>query len=189
MLGHIRLDIGIVGGVQPHAHQTIDTLIVGALSERRPDLDLDGFEDLCEFTLSVLHPGRTLVEKLVLVHTCATAAIDDPGLIAQQRIGRHFYDIHCLLGDPTTMSLVRSGDFDRVLDDAIRISRRHFGEAEERPADGFAASPAFADDGSPLRAAFEKEYRRVMDDFYFGAEPYPTFADVVGRVRKHDRDL
>jgi len=189
MLGHIRLDIGLLGGVQPHGDRTIDTLLTQLLEQQRPDLDLGDFVDIRAFSLPVLHPGRTLIEKLILVHTCAIAAVDDVAVIAQQRIGRHFYDIHCLLGDDSVIELITGDEFDTVLADAMQISRQHFGATADRPSDGFAGSPAFDREDGVLRDALDAAYRRVMDDFYFGAVAYPSFNQIIERVQSHRSHL
>ena len=60
--------------------------------------DLCEFEDLAPFEVSVLHPGRTLLEKLVLIHALAQQLMADPSTPIPPRNGRHFYDVYQLLG-------------------------------------------------------------------------------------------
>jgi len=183
MLPSIRLDIGFAGGIEPSGVRSIETL-VGDLLVEQQRLTLADFDDLAPFDVPVLHPGRTLVEKLLLVHTAAARSVDRVNELGRFRAGRHFYDIHCLLGhDESCMLLSDRQRFEQVLDDAVRVSTEHFGGVEGRPDEGFAASEAFCAQGQ-LRDALGREYSETMDAFYFGAEPYPSFEAVCERVEE-----
>lgn len=181
MLGYVRLELGIHGGIEPYDYFPVDTLVGQALAAAG-NLDPENFDDLKSFPVPVLHPGRTLIEKLILSNTVAEQAGEDPN-IAQHRIGRHYYDIHCLLDhDPVYEVLEDRETFDAVVADAHVISDAHYNGALPRPADGFAAGAAFAPDG-PLRDAIEEEYETAMSTFYFGADPHPSFANILARVQ------
>lgn len=181
MLPHIRLDIGIAGGIEPNENRPIGTLLGSVLVEQR-GIKVDDFDDLAPFEIPVLHPGRTLVEKLLLVHTAATDSVEDVSRLSDFRAARHFYDIHCLLADAGSRRLLEDGPkFADVLADAERVSREHFEAVASRPEGGFAASPAFRAAPS-LRAELERQYRQTMDIFYFGPDPYPSFHAVCERV-------
>jgi hypothetical protein len=52
--------------------------------------DLSEFEDLEPFEIVVLHPGRTLLEKLVLIHGEARKLNADASLQPRPRNGRQF---------------------------------------------------------------------------------------------------
>lgn len=181
MLPHIRLDIGILGGVHLHGKCLIGTLVGDVLADELSINAVD-YEDLAPFELQVLHPGRTLVEKLMLVHTLAVRHGAEPELLRPYRAARHYYDIHCLLGHDESCELLADRDvFQTVLSDAERISTHHFGGVEPRPRDGFAASDAFCA-GPPLRDVMSREYMDTLSGYYFGAEPHPTFDEVCDRV-------
>lgn len=77
MLPNIRLDIGVLGGVEPHGMRRIGTLLGEVLSAAR-NVDIAAFDDLIPFEVPVLHPGRTPVEKLLMVHTATTRSASDP---------------------------------------------------------------------------------------------------------------
>lgn len=178
---HIRLDIGLAGGVEPNETRPIGTLLGNVLADEQ-GIDPTDFDDLAPFEVPVLHPGRTLVEKLQLVHTAVTRSEGDVGRLAGFRATRHFYDIHCLLDhEPSCRLLTDRTQFDAMLDDAVRVSSKHFDEVCPRPTDGFAASLAFQADAQ-LQDALSREYEQTMEAFYFGTEPYPTFEAVCERV-------
>lgn len=180
MLPYIRLDIGILGGIKPHGTRVISTLVGDVLASEAAFSPVD-FDDLSPFGVPVLHPGRTLVEKLMLVNTVAVRHSHDRYELRRQRSARHFYDIHCLLGHDESCELLADRDtFHTVLADAERISAKHFGGVEPRPGAGFAASTAFG----ARRIAFADEYADTLSGYYFGADPHPSFDDVCERVEQ-----
>ncbi len=61
--------------------------------------DLGEFDDLKPFEVAVLHPGRTLIDKLVLIHALAQQLAAGSCGSIDQRSGRHFYAVYQLLGD------------------------------------------------------------------------------------------
>ena len=184
MLPYIRLDIGIVGGIEPHGTRPISTL-VGDVLARELRFTPGDFEDLAPFSVPVLHPGRTLVEKLMLVNTAAVRYAQDRRELRRQRSARHIYDIHCLLGHDVSCQLLADRDaFHVMLADAERISAQYFGGAEPRPEAGFADSVAFG----AQSVVFANEYADTLGGYYFGAQPPPSFDDVCKRVEEQ-RDL
>jgi hypothetical protein len=188
MLPYIRLDIGFAGGIEPNENRPIGTLLGSVLVDQR-GIALNDFDDLVPFEIPVLHPGRTLVEKLLLVHTAATDSVEDVSRLSDFRAARHFYDIHCLLADAGSRRMLEDRPkFADVLADAERVSREHFEAVTSRPHEGFAASPAFR--GAPaLRAELERQYTQTMDIFYFGSDPYPPFDAVCERVENQRKLL
>ena len=186
MLPSIRLDIGTAGGIKPNESRDIGTLLGDVLVEQR-GISLTDFDDLTRFAMPVLHPGRTLVEKLLLVHTAATRSAYDVSQLGDFRAARHFYDIHCLLADDVSCHLLEDrSQFDEVLVDAERVSCEHFDGISSRPDEGFASSVAFRAEPE-LRKALERGYTETMDVFYFGSGLYPSFDAVCDRVdeRRH----
>ena len=180
----VRLEMGVRGGPHPSKEVEVRCLLGDALLDSGSDLD--EFADLSHFTVAVLHPGRTLIEKLALVHGLAQRLADDPRSELDDRTGRHFYDIHQLLGNDLVVELLADrGEFDSILANAEEITRANFGddESELRPVDGFAASQAFALDGAVstrLRTAFETS----MPFMYFGTSELPTWEQICRRVQE-----
>jgi nucleotidyltransferase AbiEii toxin of type IV toxin-antitoxin system len=180
----IRLDVGYSGGTEPHQPRTIRTL-VGALLEQRDEAAQDDYDDLQPFELDVLLPSRTLVEKLILVNSAARDCAKDLDQLQERRVGRHFYDIHSVLDDAGVRDdLADREQFNKMVTDAIRITKDEFGMDYERPEGGFANGHAFTCEGG-LREALEAEYTTVMDVFYFGQPPYPTFTETLELARTH----
>jgi hypothetical protein len=178
----VRLEMGVRGGPHPSEEVEVTCLLGDALLDS--GTDLDEFADLSHFTVAVLHPGRTLIEKLALVHGLAQRLADDPLAELDDRTGRHFYDIYQLLGDNRVVALLTDqAEFDSILLDAEEITRANFADddSEIRPVEGFATSQAFALDGAVpirLRTAFETS----MPIMYFGASELPTWEQICGRV-------
>ena len=181
LLPFVLLEMSVHGGIQPIGDRTIDTLL-GRLLVAEGQVTVEQYDDLEPFAVPILHPGRTLIEKLLLVNTAAEHASADIASLPAFRVGRHFYDIHCLLGAGEVLELLADrAQFEEITNDAAEISRRHYAGAIDRPESGFATGPAFAAEGS-LRAAIEHEYISAMDAFYFGIPPYPPFDAVLERV-------
>lgn len=152
--------MGVRGGPHPHELVPIGCLLGDVLDAA--GTDLSEFADLEPFEVLVLHPGRTLLEKLVHIHTVARALERDAAAAPDSRVGRHFYDVFQLLGDDRVLTLLADRDqTEAVMTSIEEIRRAHFGgsdETESRPEGGFAASPAFdlhADVSLRLRAGYE----------------------------------
>jgi len=135
----VVLEMGIRGGPTPNELREITTLIASS-----GILDPADFDDLAPFEVPVLHPGRTLVEKLLLVgDTAAKLRTGEIGAVPAG-FGRHLYDIHELLGADHVIEFLDDRDqFLGACDEAFDIGHQHFGATAPRPDGGFAESPAF----------------------------------------------
>lgn len=137
----IILEMGVRGSDTPeHVVRDIEPLLAGVQQE---GFDSSMFVDLGPFPVDVLHPARTLWEKVVLLHTDVTTGLwkeREPS-----RFVRHYGDIGALLrlheakealGDPTLRS--------RLDWDVREVSERWFGsEPPPVPDGGYARSDAF----------------------------------------------
>ena len=173
----ILLEPGIRGGLEPSELLPIDCLLGEAL--QAAGVNIDDFEDLQPFDVKVLQPGRTLMEKLGLVHSKLGA-----GLSAQQasRHVRHYYDIYMLLGDEHALALLRNRDeFSRILESMREVNDKWFGGAELRPKAGWASSPAF-DSSRPGYQHLVEAYDSVMADLYLGSDRPPSLDEICSRV-------
>ncbi len=178
----VLLEMGVRGGPHPHQVLPIGCLLGDVLVAA--GTDLAEFTDLTPFDVAVLHPGRTLLEKLVLIHALAQQLAVDPSTPIPARNGRHFYDVYQLLGDDRVRDLLEDHEQVRdVMASVEEITRRYFGgdNAEMRPAEGFATCPAF-DPHSPVSALFRAGYESTMPELYFGAGPLPTWESICTRV-------
>lgn len=182
----VLLEMGVRGGSHPHEPVLIGSLLGDAL--RGAGTDLDEFEDLAPFEVHVLHPARTLLEKLVHVHDLALRLSADDTLRPPARSGRHFYDVHQLLGDDRVLDLL--DDREQVIEviaSIDEITQQFFGGTEgesTRPPGGFASSPAF-DTTTSASARLRESYESTMPELYFGSEPLPTWDAICERVTEH----
>lgn len=179
----VLLEMGVRGGSHPHAPVAIGSLLGDAL--RDAGTDLEEFEDLAPFEVEVLHPARTLLEKLAHIQGLAVDLTADEALEPSARSGRHFYDVHQLLGDQRVLDFLE--DRDRVFEVIASIdefTEKFFGGtrgASCRPDGGFASSASFDPDSS-VSARLRMAYETTMLDLYFGNGPLPTWAQICTRV-------
>jgi hypothetical protein len=177
----VLLEMGIRGSDEPpHMVLPIEPLITGLL--REVNFEVDEYEDLVPFMVPVLHPGRTLVEKVMMLHTKVTigtwstgGALNDPS-----RIGRHYHDIHRLLELPSVLAwLENREEFLAAVADHEVINRDWFNlDVPPRPAGGYAMSDAFRQDFADNdRLGFF--YESAMNDLFIGTGTPPPWADVM----------
>lgn len=173
----VLLEMGIRGGPHPSQSASIGSLLGDALNEE--GVETADYDDLAPFDVLVLHPARTLLEKLAHIHQLALEP--EP----RRRNGRHFYDIHQLLGHPDVMTLLQDREQTRqVIESIDEVTRSHWGGTESqsvRPGGGFASSPAF-DPSSPVAAELRAAYEATMPELYFGKDPLPAWEQICARV-------
>jgi hypothetical protein len=181
----VLLETGYAGGEWPAEMVTLCPLLCEPLG-----IGPGEFDDTDPFDVRALHPARTLVEKLSLLHHVATRFAED-AVPSDDRFGRHYYDIYKLLDDSAVRKALEDRpQFARILDDMQVVSARHYGGWTDRPEEGYAASLAFsAERGSELRHWLEDRYgdaAGLMPASVSGS--WPSFGQVVKRVQDH-RDL
>ncbi len=124
-----------------------------------------------------LRPERTLVEKLALLHDRASRLAAEPAALAG--LGRHVYDVYCLLRDDGVRQAISvPGVVAALAADAEAQSRRHGFRSTPRPEAGFAASPAWADAGD-LRRTMSAVYAATRE-LVWGS--FPTLEECVAEV-------
>jgi predicted nucleotidyltransferase component of viral defense system len=185
----VLLEMGVRGGHHPHESVAVGSLLGDVLAEA--GTGLREFADLEPFEVAVLHPGRTLLEKLVHIHALGQQLAADSARRPDRRSARHFYDVFHLLGDSRVLDFLSDRDeFERVIASIEDIDRTYFGRGEGvelRPAAGFASSAAFDLDNDVsrrLRAAYEV----TMPELHFGTSPPPTWED-IGRLVAERQEL
>lgn len=185
----IKLEMGIRGGPQPTEDLPIRSLLGDLIAETAANLE--DYTDLAQFAVSVLHPGRTLLEKLVMMHIKGQKLQATPPAVLGPTEGRHFYDIHQLLADQGVLDLLSDrGEVTRIIEDVDQVTRTWFEkdnpDLEVRPTDGFASSPVFNETGS-ISKQFQEAYESTMPELYFGTDPLPTWSEICTRVGEcHD---
>lgn len=176
----ILVELGQSGGPNPHSTRSVASLLAR-------QLDAAGFVtavwgDLAPFDVAILHPGRTLIEKLLRINNFASDSVAQEGPHGWPRIGRQFYDVWALLGsEEVTEFLSDRPVATEVLTSCYEISQA-FTPDRPAPEGGFAASPAFDADG-PLAVRLHAEHNAAMEGLYYGIDAPPSFADVLDRVR------
>ena len=181
----VLLEMGIRGGDHPNEVRPVGSLIGDRLAAS--GFPTGDYDDLQTVEVAVLHPMRTLLEKLVLIDGLTTRLSEVPERAIPARAGRHFYDVHQLLGAPLVLDrLADRTEFETVVADITDVSARWFaglGPLEQRPADGFAAGCAFSSDNE-ISARFRASYEATMDELHFGNEPLPTWGQICKRVHQ-----
>ncbi len=180
----VLLEMGVRGGPNPHEQVPIGSLLGNSLEAT--GTDLGQYDDLQPFEIAVLHPGRTLLEKLYGIHDLArqlAANTLDAGKL--RRNGRHFYDVYQLLGHVRVLELLADRtQVGQIMSSIEETSREEFSATGElRPEDGFAGSPAF-DRNSDVSRQMQGAYEAIMPALYFGTEPLPTWDEICERVRE-----
>lgn len=179
----VLLEMGVRGGPYPHEPVAIRSLLGDAL--RAAGTDLEDYEDLAPFDVQVLHPTRTLLEKLVYIHGLVLQLAANEALQSPPQSGRHFYDVHQLLGDARVLAFMQ--DRDRTLEvvsDIDDITQRYFGGMNgitSRPEGGFATSPAF-DPSTSVSGRLRTAYDATMPELYFGGGALPNWEEICTRV-------
>lgn len=126
----------------------------------------------------MLAPWRTLVEKLVLLHTAHTS--DGPA--AAIRGARHYYDVHQLLIRPEIIAGIQEQGITILARDVCTYSQAAGMPADPRPSGGFANSPAFTD--GPHLAATQSEYERsVLSQLVWPSSELPSFGQCLDAVQ------
>lgn len=181
----ILIELGQSGGPNPHQTQRVESLLSRQLTGA--GFDTAAWGDLAAFEVAVLHPGRTLIEKLLRINNFASDANAQGGVHGWSRIGRQFYDVWALLGTPEVLTLLGdravSGE---ILASCFEVSLGFAGDKPVPPG-GFAGCAAFDPDG-PVAARLRTGHDLAMRDLYDGTDEPPTFDDVLQRVQA-GRDL
>ena len=179
----VQLELGQAGGPHPSDRRTVESLLARQLAAA--DESVAGFEDLEPFETLILHPGRTLIEKLLRVNDFAMRY--DDSAFGWPRIGRQYYDIWGLLGSEEVLAFLADRDLAHdILTDCLRVSEL-YKAAEPIPTGGFAACTAFALDGA-MSSRLREQHDAAMRDLYYGSSRPPTFEETVERILTH-RDL
>lgn len=137
--------------------------------DRAVDAALPDLTDNRARAVDCYEPGYTLVEKLQTVSTKFRRQQETGEL--PQNFMRHYYDIYCLLDDPTVQSFIGSAAYT-----AHKAAR--FPSADEKV---IANNPAFILDDKRTRERFEAAYRDTRALYYRGQ---PDFAELLGRIAR-----
>ncbi|MFV9672718.1 MAG: nucleotidyl transferase AbiEii/AbiGii toxin family protein [Acidimicrobiia bacterium] len=158
----IVVEMGRRGGDLPiHLDREVSPMIAETPGST---LDVDRYGDLRSFDVRVLHPARTLWEKVILVHGDVASGVwkehADP-----TRFARHYGDIGALLLLGEVQRTLRDSAVRCAIDADVRsISGRWYVEPEPCPKGGYAYSPAFNPNGEFgrfLKSSFDEAVERL----------------------------
>ena len=176
--GEVLVEMNIRG--QPpgtHGSQTVSSLAGEAAARLDPVL-LREHPFLQPFEVLTADPLIAVVDKLDALHWRSSS--DDPGQVRGR--ARDLYDLACLLRHetvrPRLSSQLVAGMHEIVVDS---IPSGLIARATQRPAGGFAASPAFQP-GHPAYRALQSAYPRLRHLVY-SDENWIEFDDVVAVIR------
>jgi hypothetical protein len=168
----VFLELGSRGGGMPATPLPVSSLIARHASDR-----ITGAPEADPVVVRVQAPWRTLVEKLVLLHTAHSA--DE--LAAAIRGARHYYDVHRLLTRPEIVAGIHEHGIAILARDVCTYSRAADMPAADRPRGGFATSPAFTE--GPHVAGTRAEYDgRVLGQLVWADAAHPSFDNCVAAV-------
>jgi len=176
----ILVELGQSGGPNPHSVCQVTSLLARQLDAA--GFDTAVWSDLSPFDVAILHPGRTLIEKLLRINNFANNPATQESTHGWPRIGRQFYDVWALPDDDVVLEFLQDKAIvTEVLTSCYEISQA-FTPDLPVPRGGFAASPAFNGEG-PLAARLRTEHDAAMDGLYYGTDMPPSFDDVLERVQ------
>ncbi len=136
------------------------------------------FEEASPFEVRVLHPSRTLVEKLMILHHAAVMG----DRAERVRLARHYYDVWCLLKHQPTLDGFGEWPCDALAKEVLAHTKDAGLETSPRPAAGFASSPAFSERTRAVREAFQGQ---VLDQLVWGPpEEKPSLDECCDLVQE-----
>lgn len=176
----IRIEPGVRGGPLPCEQR----MVRGMWAEIVPEGD---FDELAAFEVDVLHPARTLIEKLFAMQALWEKATADPDYKIKTTVARHVYDLYYLCDQSRCEAIDWLSKEDRVqvvAKDCEEISNLWYGQATLRPDVGFADGPAYRD--GEFLARLAPSYDLVLRDLaYNDGNRQPTMEEAVAAIRTH----
>lgn len=174
----IRVDIGAQGGSHPSETREIAPIARRLVEHRGLEADED---DLQPFTVDILHPARTCLEKLEAVNV---AALDlhmgrRDGLTS--RDGKHPYDVYRILGHQPSIEMLSDSSQRMAMIEAIdEANQKWFGGPSRRPERGYAFSPAFID--AQLASEFQEACEKAMRNYLWKGAYTPIWEEIIDRI-------
>ncbi|MFN0118327.1 MAG: nucleotidyl transferase AbiEii/AbiGii toxin family protein [Elusimicrobiota bacterium] len=134
----VFLEMGFRGGPNPHSKVAINSFIgdhILKLDKSVQDALGKWAEDFTPFTMDLLEPSQTFVEKLLYLHTAVPKKVEDVRT-------RHLYDIVSIFESHSNIpDLLQSGGYKEQLRNAVEISNRWYGTTLDADAIDFKSSP------------------------------------------------
>ena len=172
----IQIESGRRGGPMP-----TDRRPISPMATKYMDLDAPDFAD---FDVVVLHPARTLLEKLLAVDGLGRRLLGASDEKVSGRAARHFYDIHALLDETSPAHdylRENTGATTELIRDCEAITTRWYG-AQQEPFEGsLSDSSVFLDDS--IQVKLSEAYARTCSELCYPDAAVPSWAEVLDRVQ------
>lgn len=181
----VLLELGIRGGADPHERRSVRSFISEYATSSGLAKESD-FGELSAVELECLAPERTLVEKLALLHHFSSIFPKDEDHLLRLA-GRNLYDVfHLLNNDRVVGVLHKESKFvATIAADVDAHSTRGGFDHTPRPSNGYGASPAFDEAGSPQQV-MKRSYDNIRS---LVVGPLPPYEDVLKVVRSRREQL
>lgn len=169
----VRIESGAKSALDPNRAIAIQPYI----SEEAEGLDLSIAE------VTTIEATRTFWDKVVIAHGLR-CWYDRRGALRQegQRVSRHYYDLHCLLGSEVGKTALADG---KLGADCVRHARMFFDRTDYDLASAVPGTCAMTPIGKMIDA-LRDDYAKTTA-MIFG--PAPTFEDVLASVTQIERIL
>jgi len=131
--------------------------------------NLEGIEDNRALAVKCYDPGYTFVEKLQTISTKFRQQQDRGSL--PQNFMRHYYDIYCLLKDPSVQEFIGTAPY-------LKHKEKKFRAAEEY---NLTSNEAFVLSDASTFALYEKAYNDTAALYY---KDQPAFVDIISSIQK-----
>lgn len=170
----VFLEIGSRGGAMPATFMAVRSLLAEHAAPQ-----MEHFNEAEPVNVRVLDPCRTLVEKLVLLHTAHL----NPDPHDAIRGARHYYDVHQLLSDPGVVLAMSTVGVETLSRDVFTYSTAAGLAANPRPSGGFSKSPAFTA-SAHLDLARERYEQSVLGQLLWPHAARPSFNACLDAVQQ-----
>ncbi len=170
LLPYIKLEMGYRGGIEPRELRRIQALIGEELEKRGQNAFA---ENIAGVEMPLLHPRRTLVEKLYAIYS----AYEGNTIVGKTR---HYYDVFRLLELAEVSAFLGTEEYKALKESVADFSRENWPDAPLPNDDELSRAEAFNPQGD-RRVSIEREYER--SDIYYGRKP--SFAAVIERISNH----
>lgn len=179
----VLIELGSLGGSIPSSRVELRPMLAEFADQAGVEFP---FQESEAFPVTVMDPSRTLVEKLMLIHT---AAADTTMSAAGKRAAaRHYYDVFCLLNNDKVLQKLSDGFVIDLARDVHTHSEAAGRRSIERPADGFGSSPA-VDINKVAEAADEYETVVLPSLIWDSAPIKPTFERCIETLKASSKLL
>ena len=170
LLPYIKLEMGYRGGDEPQELRRIQSFVGDAL-EKKGQQALA--ENVSGVEMPLLHPKRTLVEKLFALFSAY-----ESGKIAGKT--RHYYDVYRLLALEDVTAFLGTKEYVALKASVAQFSRENWPDSPLPEGEKLKGAAALNPSGA-LRSQIEQEY--TQSDIYYGKKP--SFNEIVDRIKKY----